>query len=105
VFSVSPAEILTIAVVALLVFGPRRLPEIARKAGKILREVRNAATELTSGLEAEYKDIVDPVRDAREEMRDAIAGLDRKVTLPTEPGDAPSADEPPSGKDSDESAS
>ena len=40
-FSVSPAEILTIAVVALLVFGPRRLPEIARKAGKVLRDLRD----------------------------------------------------------------
>ncbi len=104
-FSVSPAEILTIAVVALLVFGPRRLPEIARKAGKVLREVRNAATELTAGLEAEYKDIADPIRDAREEMSDAIAGLDRKVTLPPPPADPASVDEEPPGDDNGEGGS
>jgi len=86
VFSVSPAEIITIAV-------------------KVLREVRNAATELTSGLEAEYKDIVDPIRDAREEMRGAIAGLDRKVVPPAEPSDSPSVDEQPPGEDTGDSGS
>ena len=52
-FSVSPAEILTIAVVALVVFGPRRLPELSRKAGKALRELRDTAEDLRRGLERE----------------------------------------------------
>lgn len=52
-FSVSPAEILTIAVVALVVFGPRRLPELSRKAGKALRELKDTAEELRRGLERE----------------------------------------------------
>ena len=70
-----------------------------------IREVRNAATELTSGLESEYKDIVDPIRDAREEMRDAIAGLDQKAALPPEPADPLSTNEQPAGDDTDEGAS
>lgn len=52
-FSVSPAEILTIAVVALVVFGPRRLPELSRKAGKVLRELKDTAEDLRRGLERE----------------------------------------------------
>ncbi len=54
-FSVSPAEILTIAVVALVVFGPRRLPELSRKAGKALRELKDTAEELRRGLEREIE--------------------------------------------------
>ncbi|HLA67349.1 MAG TPA: twin-arginine translocase TatA/TatE family subunit [Acidimicrobiia bacterium] len=84
-FSVSPAEILTIALVALIVFGPKRLPEISRQAGKVLRELKQTAGELKAGLEAEYDDSVgglDEIKgalgDVRREMRstlDAVGGL------------------------------
>lgn len=117
VFSVSPAEILTIAVVALLVFGPKRLPEITRKAGKVLRDIRKATDELRTGLESEYKDTLDPIKealgpikDARDSIRDAIAGVEREVggitklpasmagaplLHPTPPEPAPESDEGP----------
>lgn len=104
-FSVSPAEIITIAVVALLVFGPRRLPEISRKAGKVLREIRNAANDLTAGLEAEYKDVVDPIRDARTEMRDAITGLDRDIPQQSEQADPPTSGDHPAGDGTTEGGS
>jgi sec-independent protein translocase protein TatA len=45
-----PAEMLVIAVFALLVFGPRRLPEIARSVGKAVREFKKATSEFTQEL-------------------------------------------------------
>jgi Tat protein translocase TatB subunit len=78
VFSVSPAEVLTIALVALIVFGPKRLPEISRKAGKVLRELKDTAGELKAGLEAEYDDSLAELGEVRREMRstlDAVGGL------------------------------
>jgi Tat protein translocase TatB subunit len=91
VFSVSPAEILTIAVIALLVFGPRRLPEIARKAGKVIRDMRSAADELKTGLEREYGEVVGPLTEATEEVRSALDGP--VSPLPAEPA-ADEADDP-----------
>jgi Tat protein translocase TatB subunit len=41
------AEFLFIAILALIIFGPRRLPDIARTVGRAMREVRNSARELT----------------------------------------------------------
>ena len=38
--SLGPAEILVILVVALLVFGPHRLPEVGRQVGRTMREFR-----------------------------------------------------------------
>ena len=38
--SVGPAEILVIMIVALLVFGPQRLPEVGRQVGAAMRELR-----------------------------------------------------------------
>lgn len=48
-------EIIVILLVALLVFGPRRLPEVGRTVGKSLREFRRA----TSNLKAEFEQDVD----------------------------------------------
>ncbi|OFW66726.1 MAG: hypothetical protein A2Z12_08945 [Actinobacteria bacterium RBG_16_68_21] len=77
-FSVSPAELLTIALVALIVFGPKRLPEISRKAGKVLRELKETAGELKAGLEAELDASTGSLDEVRREMRstlDAVGGL------------------------------
>jgi sec-independent protein translocase protein TatA len=39
---VSPPELLLLALVALLVFGPKRLPEMGRSLGRGMRELRDA---------------------------------------------------------------
>lgn len=44
-------EIMVIAGVALLIFGPRQLPKLARSAGESLREFRNVKKELSDGLD------------------------------------------------------
>lgn len=41
-FNVSPLEIMVLAVIALVVLGPQRLPEMARSVGRGMREFRNA---------------------------------------------------------------
>lgn len=47
---IGPLEILTVAVLALVVFGPQRLPEIARNIGKAINEVRRMSAEMKSEL-------------------------------------------------------
>lgn len=49
-------EIIIIAILALVVLGPTRLPELARKVGGWTSELRRAAREITAGLEAEISD-------------------------------------------------
>lgn len=44
------AEIIVILVVALLVFGPTRLPEIGRQLGKAIREIRKIETRVKSEI-------------------------------------------------------
>jgi sec-independent protein translocase protein TatB len=46
--SIGPLEILVCLVVALIVFGPTRLPEIARTVGKALAELKQQASDLRS---------------------------------------------------------
>lgn len=51
--SVSFNEILLILVLALLIFGPKRLPQIGRTIGKALGEFRRASSELKRTVETE----------------------------------------------------
>ena len=50
--SLGPLEIMAVAVIALVVFGPQRLPEIARNIGKAINEMRRMTSEMKSELEA-----------------------------------------------------
>ncbi len=51
--SIGTPELLLIAVVALIVFGPRRLPEMAKKMAKTMAEFKNATNEFKSTWEKE----------------------------------------------------
>lgn len=50
-FDVGLQELIVIAVIALLVFGPSKLPELGRRAGRVLRELRRASDEFRSTVE------------------------------------------------------
>ena len=43
-FNISPLEIVVLLVIALIVLGPQRLPEMARSVGRGMREFRAALT-------------------------------------------------------------
>ena len=49
-------EIIVILVVAVIIVGPRRLPEIARKMGQIMGKFRMTTTELTRSITAEVEE-------------------------------------------------
>ena len=80
---------MVIFVVALLVLGPKRLPELARSLGRGLAEFRRASTDLRQ----EFMDVADsaridpsdlnaPDRDSVEEDEPAQANQDPKPTSP-----------------------
>ena len=45
---IGPMELLVVAMVALIVFGPEKLPDMARKAGSFIADMRRMATEVRS---------------------------------------------------------
>ena len=85
-FEVGFSEIALIAVVALLVLGPERLPGVARTVGALVRKARNSwqsvRTEIERELAAEeMKRNLDEVKrssaDAGAEMRSAAADIEK----------------------------
>lgn len=81
-------EIFVILLVALVVLGPQRLPELARKVGGWTAELRKAARDLRTGLEAEVGDLRGiqeefraPMKEVTQVMKDASQEMD-EVTKP-----------------------
>ena len=59
-FNVGPLELVIVLVIALLVIGPKRLPEMGNSLGKTIREFRKASTDITeaTSMEPEAKPAV-----------------------------------------------
>ncbi len=51
--SIGGTELLVIMVIALLIFGPRKLPELGKSIGKGLSEFKRASNDLKRSLEEE----------------------------------------------------
>jgi sec-independent protein translocase protein TatA len=64
------SEMLVIFVVALLVFGPKKLPELGKSLGKGLREFRKATNELKSTWEDQVKDIENPINEVKRDVNE-----------------------------------
>ncbi|MCE2393531.1 TatA/E family twin arginine-targeting protein translocase [Candidatus Poribacteria bacterium] len=47
---IGPWELIVILIIALLVFGPKRLPDMGRSLGKAIREFRNAGKEIQNDI-------------------------------------------------------
>ncbi|MCM8746702.1 twin-arginine translocase TatA/TatE family subunit [Thermomicrobium sp. CFH 73360] len=56
-FGMGIGEILVIMMLALILFGPGKLPEIAAGIGRAVREFRNATRELTSEFEQAFREV------------------------------------------------
>ncbi len=63
-FNIGAGEMALIAIVALLVLGPKRLPELARGLGKFMREFRRQTDEVRGVVEREFyrmdQDVMEP---------------------------------------------
>ncbi len=55
IFNIGTGELLFILLLALLVLGPRRIPEVARALGRALRELRSISDEFTTALTREVE--------------------------------------------------
>lgn len=66
---IGPGELLLILILALIIFGPRRLPEIGRALGKSIREFRQASEELTEQFREELQAASDELQGASEALK------------------------------------
>jgi len=78
--SIGMPELVIILVIALIIFGPRKLPELGRSLGRSLGEFRRASNELRSTLEEEIR-----VEDQKAAASKPAAASETVPETPTEP--------------------
>ncbi len=67
-FGIGMPELLVILGLALIILGPKKLPEIARGLGRAMREFRRATSDLREQFEEETKELKDVTETLREEV-------------------------------------
>jgi TatA/E family protein of Tat protein translocase len=93
-FGVGMPELIIILVIALIVIGPKKLPDLAKALGKGMSEFKKATQEIKGSLNLD-----EVLKEAKEDLIDSVSGLDK-------PGDLgeqrPSDDKTPTYGDFDE---
>jgi sec-independent protein translocase protein TatA len=89
--SIGMPELIIIFVIALIIFGPRKLPELGRSLGKSLAEFKKASNELKSTLEEEIR--LEETRSTFEASKAANAAAPTSTIPHTESSPMAHADE------------
>ncbi|HDM09507.1 MAG TPA: twin-arginine translocase TatA/TatE family subunit, partial [Desulfobacteraceae bacterium] len=69
-FGIGMPELIVIMVIALIVIGPSKLPDIARALGKGIAEFKKATQEIKESLE-----IDEDIKEVKEDLVDSVSGL------------------------------
>ena len=79
-FNIGLPELLIIVAIALIVFGPNKLPELAKAFGRAMREFKKATEEVKESFEAETKELEEYKHTLTDE--NLLADLAEQVSVP-----------------------
>ncbi len=96
-FGIGMPELILIAVVALIVLGPKKLPDLAKSMGRAVREFRKATSELkeTLQVDSEFTEVKKAFTDFHSDVNKTIRDEDKPKDPPTAAEPAASADPVP----------
>jgi len=72
-FGIGMPELIIIMVVALIVIGPKKLPDLARSLGKGMAEFKKATQDIKETL-----DVEEDLAEAKDQLIDSVSGLDER---------------------------
>jgi TatA/E family protein of Tat protein translocase len=98
-FGLGMPELLVILAVALIVIGPKKLPDIARALGKGMREFRKATNEIKQNIDLDPRDY-----DPRATLKEITSPPPEQGTKPEPPEDEKPEDEHPEMKTPEKSS-
>lgn len=76
---ISGQEMVIIALVILLLFGSKKIPEMARGLGKGLREFRKAADDIKREINENAPDVAKELKDIKKDIKDSTDEMTRDL--------------------------
>jgi len=77
VFGIGPMELIIVLIIALVIFGPKKLPEMGKALGSGIKEFRNATSSLKDSVTAS-----DNRKEATADKKEAVT--EKKEVIPVE---------------------
>ena len=79
--NIGPTELILLLGVALVIFGPGKLPELAQTLGKTIREFKSAVNNIDEDIKKDLVDLKNEVQDVKEtvDMRGTIEELQKDI--------------------------
>ena len=104
-FGIGLPEMLLILAIALIIIGPKKLPDIAKSLGRALGEFKKATGDLKEsvGLNKDFRDVKKAFKDINQDVKDSILASTSETEKPTAFQQEP-ADSPPPNPDENRSA-
>jgi sec-independent protein translocase protein TatA len=75
---VSGGELLIIMLVVFLVFGPEKMPEMARKAGRLMNQMKKASNDLTREFKKETAGLQNEINAVKSKVTDQVESVNRE---------------------------
>ena len=81
-FGIGMPELIVILVVALIVIGPKKLPDMAKSLGRGMAEFKKATRDFTESLHVddEVKEARDTLKDAKKDIQEVLEPLPKTST-------------------------
>ena len=68
-FGIQTSELIVIALIAILLFGPEKVPEFFHRAGQMMSKLQRSADDLWTSLQIEMNQATKPLEDLGEELK------------------------------------
>ena len=101
-FGIQTSELIVIALIAILLFGPEKVPEFFHRAGQLMSKIQRGADDMWTSLQTEMNQATKPLEELGKDIQAVGDQLKKPLTAAAADDDTPADADQPDADDRDE---